>query len=110
MVEPTDVATYEFLSKDGNVSDEFVPGTTAFRVREYGTRHTAGFLRLVLPSVQIAGEHADTRRGKAVAHLSAAAGPKKPLPLRELAGFRATMPRLRRPAAELLREVRDAGL
>ncbi|MCY3827755.1 MAG: hypothetical protein OXF89_01325 [Rhodospirillaceae bacterium] len=32
---------------------------------------------------------------------------RKPLPLKELADFRATMPRLRRPAAELLREVRD---
>ena len=48
------------------------------------------------------------RRGKAVALLSAAAGPRQPLPLRELAGFRATMPRLRRPAAELLRDLRDA--
>ena len=36
--------------------------------------------------------------------------PKKPLPLRELAGFRATMPRLRRTAAELLREARDERL
>ena len=62
MVEPTDVTTYEFLSKDGNLSDEFVPGTTAFRVRECGTRRTAEFLRLVPPSVQIAEERADTRR------------------------------------------------
>jgi len=35
--------------------------------------------------------------------------PRKPLPLEELASFRAAMPRLRRPAAELLREVRDQG-
>ena len=40
----------------------------------------------------------------------AAIRPKKPLPLRELAGFRADMPRLRRPAAELLREVREERL
>ena len=51
-----------------------------------------------------------TRRGKAVAHLSAAVGPKKPLPLGDLAEFRASMPPLRRPAAELLREARDEGL
>lgn len=49
-----------------------------------------------------------TRRGKAVAHLSAVVGPRKPPRLRELAGFRATMPRLRRPAVELLRDLRDA--
>jgi prevent-host-death family protein len=48
-----------------------------------------------------------TRRGRAVAHLSPAACPQKPLPLRELAAFRAAMPQLRRPAAELLREIRD---
>ncbi len=51
-----------------------------------------------------------TRRGKAVAHLSPALAPRKPLPLQDLAGFRAGMPRLRRPAAELLREMRDEGL
>ncbi len=64
----------------------------------------------LLDKVEAGQEVVITRRGKAVAHLSAAAGPRKPLPLRELAGFRTTMPRLRRPAVELLREVRDAGL
>ena len=51
-----------------------------------------------------------TRHGKAVAHLSAAVRPKRPLPLPELAEFRAAMPRLRHPAAELIREMRDEGL
>ena len=51
-----------------------------------------------------------TRRGKAVAQLSAVVLPRKPLPLRDLARFRQTMPRLRRPAHELLREVRDERL
>jgi hypothetical protein len=36
--------------------------------------------------------------------------PKHPLMLDDLAAFRATMPRLRRPSAELLREARDEGL
>ena len=48
-----------------------------------------------------------TRRGKAVAQVSAVVRPRKPLPLGDLAAFRAAMPRLRRPAADLLREVRD---
>lgn len=48
-----------------------------------------------------------TRHGRAVAHMSPVARPKTPLPLEELAAFRATMPRLQRPSAELLREVRD---
>ena len=64
----------------------------------------------LLDKVEAGQEVVITRRGKAVAHLSAAVRPKKPLPLRELAEFRATMPRLRRPAAELLREARDERL
>ena len=64
----------------------------------------------LLDKVEAGQEVVITRRGKAVAHLSAAIRPKKPLPLRELAEFRAAMPRLRRPAAELLREARDERL
>ena len=64
----------------------------------------------LLDQVEAGEEVLITRRGKAVAHLSAVVRPKKPLPLRELAGFRASMPRLRRPAAELLREARDERL
>ena len=64
----------------------------------------------LLDKVEAGQEVVITRYGKVVAHLSAASSPKKPIPLRELAGFRATMPRLRRPAAVLLRELRDAGV
>ena len=64
----------------------------------------------LLDKVEAGLEVVITRRGKAVAHLSAAVRPRKPLPLRELAGFRAAMPRLRRPAAELLRALRDEEL
>lgn len=63
----------------------------------------------LLDKVETGQEIVITRRGKAVAHLSAVVGPRKPLPLRELARFRATMPPLRRPAADLLRELRDEG-
>ncbi len=64
----------------------------------------------LLDQVEAGQEVLITRRGKAVAHLSAAIRPKKPLPLRELAGFRDAMPPLQRPAAELLREMRNEGL
>ena len=64
----------------------------------------------LLDKVETGQEIVITRRGKAVAHLSAVVGPRKPLPLRELARFRATMPSLRRPAADLLRELRDEGV
>ena len=67
-------------------------------------------LSKLLDQVEAGQEVVITRRGKAVAHLSAAVRPKKPLPLSDLAGFRAAMPQLRCPAAELLREVRDERL
>ena len=51
-----------------------------------------------------------TRHGRAVAHILPALRPKQPLQLKALAEFRATMPCLRRPSAELLREERDQGL
>lgn len=61
----------------------------------------------LLNKVEVGDEVIITRRGKAVAHLSAVVGPKKLLPLKALAKFRASMPRLQRPSAELLREIRD---
>ena len=64
----------------------------------------------LLNEVEAGEEVVITRHGKAVARLSPAARPKKPLPLQELGEFRAAMPRLRRPAAELVREVRDERL
>ncbi len=64
----------------------------------------------ILDRVEAGQEVVITRRGKAVAHVSPAVAPKKPLPLADLAGFRASMPPLRRPAAELLRDARDEGL
>ena len=46
----------------------------------------------------------------AVANIHPISHPKHPLMLDDLAAFRATMPRLRRPSTELLREVRDEGM
>jgi len=51
-----------------------------------------------------------TRHGRAVAHIHPVWRPKHPLMLDDLAAFRATMARLRRPSAELLREARDKGM
>ncbi len=50
-----------------------------------------------------------TRRGRAMTHLSPVVRPRKTLPLLELAGLRAGMPGLRRPSAELLRDIRNEG-
>jgi prevent-host-death family protein len=64
----------------------------------------------LLDKVEAGEEVVITRRGRAVAHILPTTPTKKPLRLKELAEFRASMPPLRRPSAELLRELRDEGL
>jgi prevent-host-death family protein len=64
----------------------------------------------LLDKVEAGEEVIITRHGRAVAHLHAVSRPKQPLRLDDLAAFRATMPPLRWPSAELLREARDEGL
>jgi prevent-host-death family protein len=49
-----------------------------------------------------------TRHGRPIAHITAVRQPKQPV--RSLAAFRAKMPRLRKPSAILLREMRDEVL
>lgn len=72
--------------------------------------HAKAHLSELLDKVEAGQEVVVIRRGRAVVHISPVARPRKPLPVHELARFRAAMPRLRRPAAELLREARDEGL
>jgi prevent-host-death family protein len=64
----------------------------------------------LLDKVEAGEEVIITRHGRAVAHILPVSCPKYPLRLDDLAAFRATMPHLRRPSAELLREARDEGL
>jgi len=64
----------------------------------------------LLDKVEAGEEVIITRHGRAVAHLHAISRPKQPLRLDDLAAFRATMPPLPGPSAELLREARDEGL
>ena len=71
--------------------------------------HAKAHLSELLDKVEGGEEVVITRRGQAVAHMSPVARPKTPLSLEVLAAFRATMPRLQRPSAELLREARDEG-
>lgn len=48
-----------------------------------------------------------TRHGRPVANVTAVERPKQPIDLKELAEFRARMPRLRKSSASLVREMRD---
>jgi antitoxin (DNA-binding transcriptional repressor) of toxin-antitoxin stability system len=61
----------------------------------------------LLDKVQSGEDVVITRHGRPVAQMSALTRPKQPL--RSLASFRAKMPRLRKPSAALLRELREAG-
>jgi prevent-host-death family protein len=64
----------------------------------------------LLDRVEAGEEVIITRRGHPVAHLRPVIRQREPLRFEELAEFRATMPPLRRPSAELLREARDEEL
>jgi prevent-host-death family protein len=64
----------------------------------------------LLDKVEAGEEVIITRHGRAVAHIHPVLRPKRPPRLDDLAAFRATMPRLRGPSAQLLREARDEGL
>jgi prevent-host-death family protein len=63
----------------------------------------------LLDKVEAGEEVVITRHGRAVAQVVPTNRPRKPLPLEELAKFRATMLPLRRPSADLMREMRDEG-
>jgi prevent-host-death family protein len=67
-------------------------------------------LSALLDRVECGEEVVITRHGRDVARILSALCPKHPLQLDDVAAFRATMPKLRRPSAELLRETRDEGL
>lgn len=71
--------------------------------------HAKAHLSEVLNKVEAGHEVVITRHGRDIVRMSPARQPKQPLPLAELAEFRASMPRLRRPSVELLREMRDEG-
>ena len=61
----------------------------------------------LLDKVEAGEQVVITRHGRAVANLSPVVRPKKPL--RSRTEFRARMPRLRKPSAVLIREMRDEG-
>ncbi len=61
----------------------------------------------ILDKVEAGQEVVITRRGKAVAQVSAISRPKKPVPLKKLAVFRDKISPQSRPSGEALREIRD---
>jgi prevent-host-death family protein len=76
-------------------------------VRTVNLAQAKAHLSELLDQVEAGEEVVITRHGRAIAHLHPHEHPKRRVPLKDLAAFRATMPRLRRPSADLLREARD---
>jgi prevent-host-death family protein len=64
----------------------------------------------LLDRVEAGEEVIITRHGRPVAHIHPISRAERPLRLDDLTAFRTTMPQLRRPSAELLRQVRDEEL
>lgn len=67
--------------------------------------HAKAHLSELLDQVEAGEEIVITRHGRPVAQLTPPVQPK--MPIRSRAAFRARMPRLRKPSAELLREMRE---
>ena len=72
--------------------------------------HAKAHLSALLDRVQAGEEVTITRHGRPVAHVLSAQRQKDALRLDDLAAFRATLPPLRRPSVEALREARDEAL
>ncbi len=72
--------------------------------------HAKAHLSALLDRVQAGEEVIITRHGRPVAHVLSAQRQKGALRLDDLAAFRATLPPLRRPSVEALREARDEAL
>lgn len=103
--------------------DRVVAGSTTFaytmtsflvidegRMVTVNLAHAKAHLSELLDKVEGGEDVVITRHGRAVAEIRAVAQAKRPPLLDELAAFRATMPRLRRPSAARLPEARDEGL
>ncbi|MBZ9934992.1 type II toxin-antitoxin system prevent-host-death family antitoxin [Mesorhizobium sp. BR1-1-16] len=69
--------------------------------------HAKTHLSELLDRVEAGEDIVITRHGRAVAQLRAAETPKTSIPFEELAALRASLPKLDRSSAELLREMRD---
>jgi prevent-host-death family protein len=72
--------------------------------------HAKAHLSELLDKVEAGEAVIITRYGRPAAQLRSVARSRRPLPIDDLAAFRATMPRTRRPSAERLRAMRDEAL
>jgi len=63
----------------------------------------------LVDKVEAGEEVVITRHGRPVAHMRSVVSPREPLPLEELAKFRATLPMMPESSADLLRKLRDEG-
>lgn len=80
-------------------------------MRRVNATYARAHLSELLREVESGQELIITRRGQDTARLSKVTQrvPKEPIPLAELAEFRAKMPKLRKPSSKLIREMRDEG-
>ena len=76
-------------------------------MRTVSVAQAKAHLSELLDQVEAGEDVVITRHGRAVAHVRAVPRPKEPIPLEELAAFRATLPSWSRPSHEILRELRD---
>lgn len=76
---------------------------------EISVAHAKAHLSEILDRVEAGESVVITRRGKAVARLSAMEQSRKPIDFEALRRFRESMPMSERSAADMIREMRDEG-
>ena len=81
------------------------------KVHRVSLTYAKAHLSELLSEAESGNDVVITRHGQDIARLSKVAqpAPKEPIPLAELAEFRAKMPKLRMPSSKLIREMRDEG-
>jgi prevent-host-death family protein len=69
--------------------------------------HAKAHLSELIDKIEQGEEVVITRRGRPAARLGPVEKPRQPIDFKALEEFRERMPRLRKPAGELIREMRD---
>lgn len=85
--------------------------TESARVHKVSVTYAKAHLSGLLNEVESGQDVVITRHGQDIARLISEHQPKtkEPIPLADLAEFRAKMPKLRMPSSKLIREMRDEG-
>jgi prevent-host-death family protein len=95
------------VTPDGTIMVIYLTNMGSDEMADCSVAEAKAHLSDLLDRVQAGEDITITRRGKPIARLSRVEQPTKPLDLERLRAFRATLPKAKTPAAQLIRRMRD---